>query len=89
MVCFLHVLLLLSFQARKISTSGQNKKGLSPWYDVAMTTSTSIVVSHFYLPNENGEDVSTENHCCAQCCAIGVGLSRPAIHCISASIFFY
>jgi len=48
--------LVAKSRTRKVSTSGQSKKGQSPWYDVAMTTSTSIVVAHFYQPNENGED---------------------------------
>ncbi|XP_065059137.1 host cell factor 2-like isoform X2 [Rhopilema esculentum] len=43
-------------KVRRTSISGQSKKGQSPWYDVAMTTNTSIVVSHFYMPNDSGED---------------------------------
>lgn len=32
------------------------KKNPAPWYDVAMTTNTSIVVSHYYVPVEAGDD---------------------------------
>ena len=31
------------------------KKNPAPWYDVAMTTNTSIVVSHYYVPVEYGD----------------------------------
>lgn len=34
----------------------QLKKVQLPWYDVAMTTNTSIVVSHYYVPVEEGDE---------------------------------
>jgi len=32
------------------------KKLQTPWHDVAMTTNTSIVVSHYYIPVEEGDE---------------------------------
>eukprot|EP00794_Sanderia_malayensis_P006886 gene6886-7661_t len=43
-------------KSKKNSLSASTKKGQSPWYDVSMTTSTTIVVSHFYIPNDAEED---------------------------------
>ena len=37
-------------------TTGDVKKTQLPWFDVAMTTNTSIVVSHYYVPVEDGDE---------------------------------
>ena len=41
---------------KKLSAAEQVKKLQLPWFDVAMTTNTSIVVSHYYVPVEDGDE---------------------------------
>lgn len=52
------------FQPIRVKSTDGIKKNPVPWYDVAMTTNTSIVVSHYYVPVGDGD---IKVICCYQC----------------------